>query len=1622
MNTDRTPHPLLLELSLMNPLTVPAHLGFLCSAAVALLLGLVESGTAASPKGTPFGWGAYDPMSLPVNATNIVALDASLLGPIALRADGTVLTWDGSPQPPLGLSNVVAVSAGDVFHLALKGNGQVVAWGGFHVESVAITTPPAWLTNVVAISAGYDHSVALTSDGFLIPWGANALAVLQSPVRPFRPRSFSAGQQTVIVVDDNGKLSGWGADHSGVLTFPAALNDAIQVSVSPFMHALGLRSDGRVFAWGNNSDGQSTVPNGTTNVIQVAAGPLWSLALRDDGSVRIWGQINQPWTRLPEDPVRFFSVAAGNNRNFGLTRAPVARDVPSDTNVLAGTDLQLVRAFIGSDPFDVQWTFNGQPLPGETRPTLRLHDAQASAAGEYRLIASNAFGISTSTPFVVAVAPAPPRLVAEPASIGVTRGTEARFVVQAAGTAPLAYQWFFNEVPVPDGNRSTLSIPSAGLAVDGAYRVVVSNALGTVSSRTVRLSTGLPAFTAEPASFHGLQGRPIRLEGSVVTPETPSYTWWRGTHRIEDAGSPLLAIPRIEPRMTGEYRLVASNSFGAVTSRVAHVSIREPRRPLAEPMAAVYPSSLGLPYPEAFLRVTDAAFRSNGDESFAIGIRVDGTVVTWAASERFAERIAPPAGLSDVKAVSAAYQHALALRSDGSVVAWRNDDYQDRGLTLVPPTLNKVIEIAAGTEFNLALRDNGELVTWPYDTTFPVNLHGVAAVSMNGLLATSLREDGTVWIWDAFSPGSPAVTGPTDGIAIAAGGDFAAVLRRDGKILIVHRDGSTEEPIAPATGSAIAEITAFGQTVLARGIDGRVWASRPPARASWQPWDAGLSRAARLCGGIDAACALTDAPFIQKGPTPIEAEIRGTATLEVSASSTSAAAYQWLRDGVRIAGGTAQRLKLADIGYRDDALYSVIMANERASATSAPVRITVVGPPEIVGPDSRSAPAGSDLVLQPTVFGPGPFQFQWYFEERPLVGGTTTNLVLPNLQEATSGNYRVTVSNAFGLRWSATTMITALPSAPRILAAEPDTVSIPEGGPLRLALTARGSEPIQYQWWLDGRPVPGETNATLLRQTSTPADAGNWRLLASNTVGSMESLSIRVSVLPTAPRILQQESWRLANAGNPFEWKPTIAGSALLHRQWKRNGEVISGATNLSLAFTAIRTNDTGLYTLHLSNHLGVAVSDPMKLVVRPTAGPGAIVTWGQPTPPRDFGIVQDFAIGGNHAQAVLTNGMVRSWVNGTSPELVAPADLDQVVGIATGPGFAVALRSDGTLRGWGYPDGGVLNIPTGLGRVIAIAAGSRHAVALQENGIPVTWGTVIQGRTNTPASATNIIAISASSGNNLGLRGDGSVIAWGPNQAVAIPASVSNIIAISAFPRGGMALRADLRPIAWGTVPTPMASATNLTSIATGSGHAIALRTNGTMVAWGADTRGQTTIPLGLTNVLALFAGFDASAALTRSPVFAQPLAPSVVYARFGDQARLSPEVQGLGPMTFQWFANDRAIEGQTHSTLTLEPVSPALEASYTLRVSNPWQTVFSPPIRLVSFGPIEFRWVLSSSASPKLWIRAPGLSSVRLQESLDLENWSPFQTLAIPPEGAEFDIGHPLDRDSSFYRLLTP
>ena len=81
------------------------------------------------------------------------------------------------------------------------------------------------------------------------------------------------------------------------------------------------------------------------------------------------------------------------------------------------------------------------------------------------------------------------------------------------------------------------------------------------------------------------------------------------------------------------------------------------------------------------------------------------------------------------------------------------------------------------------------------------------------------------------------------------------------------------------------------------------------------------------------------------------------------------------------------------------------------------------------------------------------------------------------------------------------------------------------------------------------------------------------------------------------------------------------------------------------------------------------------------------------------------------------------------------------------------------------------------------------------------------------------------------------------------------------------VALKNDGTVVAWGynyygqtTVPDGL---TNVTAIAAGFYHTLALKSDGTVAAWGYNSNGQTTVPDGLTNVTTIAAGGYHSLAL---------------------------------------------------------------------------------------------------------------------------------------------------------------
>lgn len=100
---------------------------------------------------------------------------------------------------------------------------------------------------------------------------------------------------------------------------------------------------------------------------------------------------------------------------------------------------------------------------------------------------------------------APPLITQPPASLTVTQGYAASLSVAATGTPAPAYQWRFGPDPgndLPGATGSTLTLSDAQAADAGHYRVVVSNASGSVTSVVAILRVLLPPALAT-AQFSG---------------------------------------------------------------------------------------------------------------------------------------------------------------------------------------------------------------------------------------------------------------------------------------------------------------------------------------------------------------------------------------------------------------------------------------------------------------------------------------------------------------------------------------------------------------------------------------------------------------------------------------------------------------------------------------------------------------------------------------------------------------------------------------------------------------------------------------------------------------------------------------------------------------------------------------------------------------------------------------------------------------------------------------------------------------------------------------------------------------------------------------------------------------
>lgn len=122
--------------------------------------------------------------------------------------------------------------------------------------------------------------------------------------------------------------------------------------------------------------------------------------------------------------------------------------------------------------------------------------------------------------------------------------------------------------------------------------------------------------------------------------------------------------------------------------------------------------------------------------------------------------------------------------------------------------------------------------------------------------------------------------------------------------------------------------------------------------------------------------------------------------------------------------------------------------------------------------------------------------------------------------------------------------------------------------------------------------------------------------------------------------------------------------------------------------------------------------------------------------------------------------------------------------------------------------------------------------------------------------SAPNVIAWEVGTGFGIGKYGETNV-----------PPDLTNAVAIAAGGFHNLALKNNGTVVAWGrniegetNVPSGLS---NVVAIAAGYYHSIALKTDGTIIIWGANNFGQANIPGDLSNVVAIAGSFYDTVAL---------------------------------------------------------------------------------------------------------------------------------------------------------------
>lgn len=167
------------------------------------------------------------------------------------------------------------------------------------------------------------------------------------------------------------------------------------------------------------------------------------------------------------------------------------------------------------------------------------------------------------------------------------------------------------------------------------------------------------------------------------------------------------------------------------------------------------------------------------------------------------------------------------------------------------------------------------------------------------------------------------------------------------------------------------------------------------------------------------------------------------------------------------------------------------------------------------------------------------------------------------------------------------------------LALQPATGVVATDTSLVFTALAGGGGPFAWQWRKDGAAIAGATNATLAISAAQPANAGGYSVVITSAAGAFTSSIAPVTVL-SPPHITSEPASLTVLRGSNALFTVGATGSALSY-QWQFNGQDLNGATDAALLLPDIQLPAAGLYSVSVSNAVGISLSAAATLTVLPT-------------------------------------------------------------------------------------------------------------------------------------------------------------------------------------------------------------------------------------------------------------------------------------------------------------------------------------------------------------------------------------------------------------------------------------